>query len=294
MSRFVEKIRAGVIPTDEDWFHHVEAYHATRPSRTSRAVHLVQESDGRNSYQILADSVTASSSSGPVVLDLACGDGSMIPHILTRVGAEGQIIGLDTSGCELAVARRLYSEPNVTIVQGKAQAIPLADESVDFILCHLALMLMSPADPVIMEVARVLKKGGVFAAVTDDPYLKDSLFRTALRMIRDFVTERYPVFSKVRPGDARVFQMEGIRELFRPELGFEDHPTLRRLSPRGRFTREDAFIQVQDTYLYSILTDEEQAELDRRIEALFAPNYDPDGTLVLDMPLIEIIIRRLD
>ena len=116
-----------------------------------------------SSYDGLAQVVTPRGE--PItVLDLACGDGLLLSR-LSQMHASGLgLIGIDMSRAELDAARSRLG-PGVALHQAMAQALPLPDASVDCVLSHLALMLMAPVEPVIAEVRRVLKHGGVFSAV---------------------------------------------------------------------------------------------------------------------------------
>jgi len=54
---------------------------------------------------------------------------------------------------------------DLTIVAGGAEAIPLADGTVDEVICSLVLCTVSDVDQVLAEVQRVLKRGGRFRFV---------------------------------------------------------------------------------------------------------------------------------
>ncbi len=75
--------------------------------------------------------------------------------------------------------RGLVKGDSVVLVLAEAQKIPLGDASADAVLCHMALMLMLPIEPVIGEIHRVLAPGGIFAAVSGTPKRRAGLCRTA-------------------------------------------------------------------------------------------------------------------
>ncbi|MDP3617648.1 MAG: class I SAM-dependent methyltransferase, partial [Rhodoferax sp.] len=113
-----------------------------------------------SSYQCLA-SLVATGDGPHTVLDLACGDGYLLWLLAQQNQPQRTLIGIDLSQGELAAARTRLGE-SVTLHKGMAQALPLPNDSVDYLLCHMALMLMDPLDQVLCEVRRVLKEGGVF------------------------------------------------------------------------------------------------------------------------------------
>src|SRR6516162_9896417 len=126
MSNFTNKIQNGQSPTDEDWTDHLLEAHNKAPSMTPDAFASYQTSEGKNSYQILADKI--SPNTGHIV-DLACGDGHLIPHLLPKLSHNGKISAVDMSAIELAIARRTVKDPRVSFFQAKAQNLPLGDRS---------------------------------------------------------------------------------------------------------------------------------------------------------------------
>ena len=95
---------------------------------------------------------------GQVVLDLACGTGryGIIAH---ERGAQ-QVIAIDNSPAMLAGNSLLLR------VQATSEIIPLASNSVDVVLCGLALGHLPGLQPSLDEIARILKPGG--AALVSD------------------------------------------------------------------------------------------------------------------------------
>ena len=88
-------------------------------------------------------------------LDAACGTGRFAALLAAR-GHE--VVGVDSSPDMLAVARRKV--PAATFVRGDLSALPLADASVDLVVCGLALTHTATLEPVFAEFARVLRSGG--------------------------------------------------------------------------------------------------------------------------------------
>ena len=82
---------------------------------------------------------------------------------IARKPQHRQGTGLGLRDGELAAAKSRFHDDRVTFHQAKAQAIPLPDASVDYVLCHMAFMLMDSIEEVISEIKRVLKPGGKFS-----------------------------------------------------------------------------------------------------------------------------------
>jgi ubiquinone/menaquinone biosynthesis C-methylase UbiE len=95
------------------------------------------------------------------VLDLGCGTGTLAVD-LARAGAH--VIGVDGDEDVLRRAAAKARDAGVTVElrAGLADAIPLADASVDAVVCSLLLHHLSPADKAIAlrECRRVLRPGG--------------------------------------------------------------------------------------------------------------------------------------
>ncbi len=87
-----------------------------------------------------------------IVLDLACGTGRY--GLLAHERGAKRVIGLDNS------AAMLCANPLKTIALSTSEAIPLAEDSVDVVLCGLALGHLPRLEPTMREISRVLKAGG--------------------------------------------------------------------------------------------------------------------------------------
>jgi ubiquinone/menaquinone biosynthesis C-methylase UbiE len=90
-----------------------------------------------------------------VALDAACGTGRYA-EFLARRGH--RVIGVDSSTDMLAHARRRVPEAEFHVAE--LDQLPLPDDSVDVIVCALALEHVPSLDPVLAEFTRVLRPGG--------------------------------------------------------------------------------------------------------------------------------------
>ncbi len=92
-------------------------------------------------------------------LDLGCGDGLLTRIVLERVGHRS-VVGIDPDPAEAALARHLGIYDEVLSIPG--DAIPVTDETFDWVFSNSVLEHIDEIRPVLREVARVLKPGGVF------------------------------------------------------------------------------------------------------------------------------------
>jgi demethylmenaquinone methyltransferase/2-methoxy-6-polyprenyl-1,4-benzoquinol methylase len=94
---------------------------------------------------------------GQTVLDVAIGTGLIAEEALRIVGGKGAVIGLDLSDAMLAEARRKLDIP---LIQGAAETLPLADETIDFVVMGYAIRHIPDLHACFGEFQRVLKRGG--------------------------------------------------------------------------------------------------------------------------------------
>jgi len=98
------------------------------------------------------------------LVDIGCGTGRFLGSVAEAFPRMG-LVGVDLSDAYIGEARRhLARRPRASLAVGKAEALPLAEDSVD---CVSAVFLFHELPPkvrraVAAEVARVLKPGGRF------------------------------------------------------------------------------------------------------------------------------------
>lgn len=100
---------------------------------------------------------------GQTVLDLGSGGGIDCFLAARQVGESGRVIGVDMTPAMLARAnanRDKLGLSNVEFRQGRIEAIPVADNSVDVIISNCVINLAPDKRPVFAEAMRVLKPGG--------------------------------------------------------------------------------------------------------------------------------------
>lgn len=93
---------------------------------------------------------------GMRMLDVAVGTGLVAREALSIVGAAGGVIGIDPSAGMLA-----QSEVHgLALTRGRAEALPFAAQSFDFLCLGYALRHLADLETVFREFRRVLKPGG--------------------------------------------------------------------------------------------------------------------------------------
>lgn len=94
---------------------------------------------------------------GRQVVDIAVGTGLLAREAVALTGERRTVIGIDVSEAMLAVAQRNLGIP---LVQGAAEALPLADEVANFVTMGYALRHVADLEATFREARRVLRPSG--------------------------------------------------------------------------------------------------------------------------------------
>jgi ubiquinone/menaquinone biosynthesis C-methylase UbiE len=309
ISDFGARLLRGQETSPEEWRRHLREVHGRLPGLTSSLCSCHVTLQGQTSYEVLAESVVVEARSlrRPVdVLDLACGDGPLIEVCLDALGGDvATITGVDMSEGELDLARTRLPDRNVRLLVGLAESLPLPAGSVDAVLCHAAFMLMVPVEPVVQELARVLRPGGIFSAVvgsTSAPAHTSgvselegprALWTAIGATLREFWQREYPrLHTDGRVGDARASTEDGWKELFRTETGFTGEVEMQELEVLVRESEEGTWEFFNGTYLVDLLDATKREDLRSRVMAVIVDHDRVYGTLTMAFPLRKLSARR--
>lgn len=100
---------------------------------------------------------------GDQVLDVGCGAGIDVLLAAREVGPEGRVVGVDGLPAMVERAGRFAADAgvdNATFVEGRIDALPLEDASVDVVVSNGAINLAARKSRVFAEILRVLRPGG--------------------------------------------------------------------------------------------------------------------------------------
>ena len=200
-------------------------------------------------------------------VDVGCGPGALTGVLAARLGP-GSVTAVDPSPPFLAECAARH--PGIAVAAGQAEALPVADDSVDFALAQLVLHFVSEPPRAGAEFRRVLRPGGVAAACVWD-------FAALMEMLRLFWDAALALDPQA-PDEARTlrFGREGeIAELF-GDAGFTGI-TETTLVVRSRYSGFDELwsgflegIGPAGSYCLALPEDHRQtlrAELFRRMDA---------------------------
>lgn len=94
---------------------------------------------------------------GHRIVDVAVGTGLLAQEAVALTGDHGAVLGIDISEGMLAIAREKLGIP---LIQGTADALPLAAGVADFVTMGYALRHVTNLTVTLSEFRRVLKRGG--------------------------------------------------------------------------------------------------------------------------------------
>lgn len=138
-----------------DWRAFLAEFHRTRAGVAEAVLSRATAGD-HSPYRWLGRAVSADART---VVDLAAGSGPM-SRVLAQPGRT--VVGVDVSEAELALAAERGPGP---WVRADALRLPFRDGSVDVVTSSLGLVVVQPLQQLLTEVTRVLRPGGVLAAI---------------------------------------------------------------------------------------------------------------------------------
>lgn len=100
------------------------------------------------------------------VLDLGCGTGFHLPRFAETAA---RVVGVEPHpALQRLAVRRTRRLPNVAVLVGTAQQVPLPDASVDVVHARWAYFFGPGCEPGLAELERVVRRGGTALVIDND------------------------------------------------------------------------------------------------------------------------------
>lgn len=142
-----------------------------------------------------------------VVLDIASGEGYG-SYLLSKEAKK--VFGVDIDDTTIEKAKKKYTSPNLTFLQGSTSSIPLKNNSIDVVISFETIEHHDEHELMIKEIKRVLKPKGILIISTPDkaqysdipkyqnPFHVKELYEQEFKdlIIKNF---NYQVFMKQQP-----------------------------------------------------------------------------------------------
>lgn len=152
---------------------------------------------------------------GDHVLDVGCGSGILVPHLLESVSSEGVVYELDYAEKMIEVNQRLHSDKRLRFIIADVVDTPLGRETCDVVMCFACFPHFHDKQGAMKTLAEVLKKDG---------YLAVAHFESSEDLNRHHRKSGTPVMNDRLPDTdemVRLFEVPGLRiESFIDETGF--------------------------------------------------------------------------
>ena len=166
--------------------------------------------------------------SGQKVLDLACGTGLVTKKILSKVGKNGEVYGIDSSNSALKIAKKWTGHgKNIHFVRGDAETIEF-NTKFDVITCQFALFFFPNEQKVLKNMKKFLKKNGIIALSIHGKF-NVPYFDSILNPIKKFIPDYLPQYPEMdRFGTKEVFKQTlskaGYQKIIVRKMTFQYSP----------------------------------------------------------------------
>ena len=290
-SSWINKIYLGETPNGKDLSEHLHIIHNRYTGFTEEIATSCCDLNGKNSYELLLDTVDPSSHRD--ILDLACGSGLLLELCKKRYPSDLRLFGVDMNDNELKLARTRFSNNDISFYKANAQDLSfIKDASKDVIFCHWALTLMDPVVTVLKTIKRLLKKQGVFSAIVDGDLNSAKGYLEIHNIIYQYVQKKFPNYGLLELGDARIRSLKSLNKLIKKifsnsETKITQHILTCKQKPNILANQVAGFF-----YASLILSSKNYSILVSKLTDHFT-NNSVDGLSEFNLPVNRLVVKKL-
>ena len=220
MDDILKKILNGEELIPEEWSEFLLNYHKLNTGSTYEIFKNFKSQSGYNSYELISNEIEVTKTKRVEILDIACGNGIISQYCLEKNLSNIKYIGIDISKHQIELARTKYCKENIEFKIEDSGDMSFNNSQFDYVVCHLAFMLLNPVDKTISQIERVLKANGFFIAIVNSRKTKDGLLKSILIKVSQFIKSKYPDFGIKNGGNIKTYDKEGL------EFLLKEYPTL--------------------------------------------------------------------
>ena len=271
----------------------VKDFHSKHSGLTEDLLSHYLTSSGKTSYEALLDILKEPE--GKTVLDLGCGSGPLTQLCSQKVGDNGKVIAVDFSIQELELAKKRVKATNVNFLCEPAHQISISDSSVDVVLCHLALALMQPLEPVIKEIRRILKPNGIFSCIVGGTNHSSPIYNEYCALLNSFLQQNSLQYLEDGLGDTNINSISKLYSIFKEEGLYADPQSEDSdftLEFKGKKEKVAADV-MSFFYASSTLPPKGQQALLSKSFELFEKYKHKDGEIIFLIPQERFTVRKM-
>lgn len=237
MNEIKEKIINGEELLPKEWKQILQDFHKLNPGLTYEVFKDFRNQKFLNSYRLISNQVIEEINKPIKVLDIGCGSGILSKYCLEGKSPDSSYTGIDISPYQIDLARKIHGKTNVLFKVEDSEKLSFSNEAFDYVVCHLALMLINPVKKTIKQIERVLKQNGSFIAVVNSRKIKDEFLRYVMVEARKYILSKCPEFGLKNVGDPKIFDKDGLAFLLKyfPKLSKEievsEHELVNKMTP---------------------------------------------------------------
>ncbi len=232
----------------------LRTFHRAHAGIVSRVLCDLHTIDDRTCYDVIADAVLERVEN-PRVLDLGCGDGTLLSTIVDRA-PQARVNGIDLAEIEIDAARKKVPSGSflcADIIDG----LPHPNASFDVVVSNLVVMLLGDLSDALDDIARVLAASGRFAFVFDNLTKSGSSYERMLRAAMDGAGTLGPATRFDAAADPDLYDRWRLRSLLeRHGFTMEAHEYF---SVGAAATADSIDTLLQASYPIGLLDDDSRA-----------------------------------
>lgn len=219
MESIFNKIINGKELFPDEWQQLLLQYHKQHTGITYELFKEFKSKEGYNSYELISNEIKITKAEKVELLDIACGNGIISQYCLKK-SSNIKYIGIDISKHQIELAKTMHEGNNIEFRVEDSGDMSFRDSKFDYVVCHLALMLLNPVQKTLHQIERVLKTNGYFLAIVNSRKVNDELLKKIMIKVGQFIKSKCPDFGIKNGGNSKTYDKDGL------EFLLKEFPTL--------------------------------------------------------------------